>query len=328
MEVIDRLGCGLTNADKEVADRFQLVSRELRTDLHEGGVHRCVELHKLRSPGPDHSQLNLPPVRRVALANDPTALFETVEDAGHRRWMDVQLTSQHAWRNRPDSPDVVEQLDISSSQLEESRDRAVKAAELRSHRPECHLHLPDHLRARGRRLAHFVAYVISYEYRIISAPHQKEIVMNDFRLTRTLRIGNRFVTPLIRVGLPMGPMALLTVRGRKSGLPRTTPVAVAPLECGWRLVAAYGIVDWVKNLRANGTAVISRRGREVQVEANELNPEEAAPLLRESLIEAGPITRRVIGSYFSAAPDAPLTDWVDEARRHPVFILKPVRFGA
>ena len=29
---------------------------------------------------------------------------------------------------------------------------------------------------------------------------------------------------LLRIGLPMGPMVLLTVRGRKSGQPRTTPV--------------------------------------------------------------------------------------------------------
>lgn len=148
--------------------------------------------------------------------------------------------------------------------------------------------------------------------------------MSDFHLTRTLRIGNRIVSPLIRAGLPMGPMALLTVKGRKSGLPRTTPVAVAPLESGWRLVAAYGIVDWVKNLRASGAAVISRRGRKVQVEADELAAEEAAPLLRQSLLEAGPITRRVVGSYFSTSPDAPLSAWMAEARRHPVFILRPI----
>jgi len=29
---------------------------------------------------------------------------------------------------------------------------------------------------------------------------------------------------LLRLGIPMGPMVLLTVRGRKSGQPRTTPV--------------------------------------------------------------------------------------------------------
>ena len=32
------------------------------------------------------------------------------------------------------------------------------------------------------------------------------------------------VKGLLRLGVPMGPMVLLTVRGRKSGQPRTTPV--------------------------------------------------------------------------------------------------------
>jgi hypothetical protein len=62
--------------------------------------------------------------------------------------------------------------------------------------------------------------------------------MSQFRPGLFLRIGNRITTPLIRLGLPMGPMALLTVAGRRSSLPRTTPVAVAPLDEGWRLVAA------------------------------------------------------------------------------------------
>lgn len=140
----------------------------------------------------------------------------------------------------------------------------------------------------------------------------------------SIRIGNRVVTPLIRVGLPMGPMALLTVAGRKSGLPRTTPIAVLIDETGWRVAAPYGVVDWVKNLRAAGTAIVSRRGRKVTVEAEELVPEEAAPLLRDSVLQAGPITRRVIGPYFSVTSDAPLSDWIVEARRHPVFILRPI----
>ena len=148
--------------------------------------------------------------------------------------------------------------------------------------------------------------------------------MSGFRPTMSIRLGNRVVTPLIRAGLPMGPMALLTVAGRKSGLPRTTPIAVLKDDRGWRVGAPYGVVDWVKNLRAAGGGVVSRRGRKVTVEAKELSPEEAAPLLRDSFRLAGPITRRVIGPYFKATPEAPLADWIVEARQHPVFLLKPI----
>jgi deazaflavin-dependent oxidoreductase (nitroreductase family) len=153
----------------------------------------------------------------------------------------------------------------------------------------------------------------------------ERIVMSGFRPTMSVRIGNRVVTPLIRVGLPMGPMALLTVAGRKSGVPRTTPIAVLIDNTGWRVAAPYGVVDWVKNLRAAGRAVVSRRGRATTVEAEELSAEEAAPVLRESFRQVGPITRRVIGPYFKAGPEDPLTDWIVEAVQHPVFLLTPVK---
>ena len=147
--------------------------------------------------------------------------------------------------------------------------------------------------------------------------------MSEFHPGLGIRIGNRVVTPLLRLGLPIGPMALLTVTGRRSGLPRTTPVALAPHPRGWRLVAPFGVVDWVKNLRAAGTARITRSRRTVEVTAVELAPEEAAPLLRESLLEVGPITRSVVGGRFAVSPDAPLSDWMAEAPLHPVFILVP-----
>ena len=104
--------------------------------------------------------------------------------------------------------------------------------------------------------------------------------MSSFRPTMSIRIGNRAVTPLIRLGVPMGPMALLTVAGRKSGLPRTTPIAVLIDDTGWRVAAPYGVVDWVKNLRAAGRAEVFRRGRKTSVEAEELSAEQAAPVLR------------------------------------------------
>ncbi len=147
--------------------------------------------------------------------------------------------------------------------------------------------------------------------------------MSEFRPGLGIRIGNRVVTPLLRAGMPMGPMALLTVTGRRSGLPRTTPVALAPHPSGWRLVAPFGVVDWVKNLRAEGTAQVTRRRRTVDVRAIELSPLDAAPLLRESLLEVGPITRSVVGGHFAVALDAPLAEWVAEAPLHPVFVLEP-----
>src|SRR5258708_37871316 len=66
---------------------------------------------------------------------------------------------------------------------------------------------------------------------------------------------------MLGAGFPMGPNALITIRGRKSGEPRTTPVAL--IEIGGRrwVSSPFGDVNWVRNLRAAGEATlrISRR---------------------------------------------------------------------
>jgi len=45
-----------------------------------------------------------------------------------------------------------------------------------------------------------------------------------FQATFFLHTFNTIIIALLRAGVNIGKMTLLTVRGRKSGLPRTTPV--------------------------------------------------------------------------------------------------------
>jgi deazaflavin-dependent oxidoreductase (nitroreductase family) len=137
------------------------------------------------------------------------------------------------------------------------------------------------------------------------------------------RFYNPIVSLLLRLGVPLGPQALLTVRGRNTGLPRTTPIALNPHGTGWLLVSVYGRVDWVRNLRAAGEAVVTMRRRTFPVTSRELAPDQAAPVVRELLASLSPIVRPVIGSYFVTDPSAPLEAWKEEARNHPVFILTP-----
>jgi deazaflavin-dependent oxidoreductase (nitroreductase family) len=139
-----------------------------------------------------------------------------------------------------------------------------------------------------------------------------------------MKYANMIVSFLLRLGLPMGPQALLTVPGRKSGLPRTTPVALNRSADGWQLVSVYGEVDWVRNLRAAGSALITRRGHEIQVTAREMGNREAAPVIRELVASIGSIVRSVIGDHFTTDPTASLEAWENEASRHPVFVLTPV----
>lgn len=76
---------------------------------------------------------------------------------------------------------------------------------------------------------------------------------------------------------------LLTVRGRSSGQSRAAPVAM--MQWGDRrfLQAAFGEVNWVRNLRAAGQAVVTKGRHSDQVDAAELAPETAGATMHEAL---------------------------------------------
>jgi deazaflavin-dependent oxidoreductase (nitroreductase family) len=136
-----------------------------------------------------------------------------------------------------------------------------------------------------------------------------------FRPNFGIRLGNWFATRAVRAGLKIGIIYLLTVRGRKSGQPRTTPVAILEQNGQRYLIAAYGIVDWVRNLRAAGGGTLTRGRRDEAITVVELAPEEAALILKKN-IWAGPSFLR---QYFDVTPDSSLQEYAREAVRHPVF---------
>jgi deazaflavin-dependent oxidoreductase (nitroreductase family) len=131
------------------------------------------------------------------------------------------------------------------------------------------------------------------------------------------RIFNRVLRSLSRVGIPLGPFSLVTVRGRKTGKSYTFPVALIEQDGQRRLVSAYGEVSWVRNARAAGEVVLAHGRRRERFRIRELAPEESAPILKEYLIRFLPFVR----SSFEATPDSELAAFVSEAPRHPVFQL-------
>ena len=137
-----------------------------------------------------------------------------------------------------------------------------------------------------------------------------------YRLGPARRAANRLVRILLRLGLMPGPTYLLTVRGRRTGRPMSTPVTlVEEGEHRW-LVAPYGDVGWVRNARAAGQVTLSRGSRSETLPVRELSPAEAAEVLQRYVTRV-PITR----PYFDARPDSPLAAFEAEAPRHPVFLL-------
>ena len=140
-----------------------------------------------------------------------------------------------------------------------------------------------------------------------------------FRPPRFIRVGNAITTLLLRLGVPMRTNTLLTVAGRKSGVPRTTPVTIIEYGGGRYIQSPFGEVDWIRNLRAAGTATLTR-GRHVEtISAQELTPEQAAPILKYAVSTAP----SMIQAYFNFTADSPLDEVEQDAPRHPTFRLEP-----
>jgi deazaflavin-dependent oxidoreductase (nitroreductase family) len=116
-------------------------------------------------------------------------------------------------------------------------------------------------------------------------------------------------------------LRLLTVPGRRTGRPRTTPVAPVFGDDGavW-LVAAYGETAWVDNVRASGQVELHRGQDRTRYDARELGAAEAVPPLRAYLAKG---TSLFVRRHF--AVNARSTDGAiaAEASRHPAFALTP-----
>jgi deazaflavin-dependent oxidoreductase (nitroreductase family) len=135
-------------------------------------------------------------------------------------------------------------------------------------------------------------------------------------------------TPIARLLLaarvPLGFNGLITIRGRNSGLQRTTPVAIIAVSGGRWIWAPWGEVHWVRNLRAAGRATITVRGRKEEVRATELDPTQRIGFFRDVL---GPVARGIpFGVRFIRVVDGvDLDDPLEAAEGRPVFELHPFR---
>ena len=126
--------------------------------------------------------------------------------------------------------------------------------------------------------------------------------------TRLQKVSKGRVSVLDIAGLPN---LMLTVPGRKSGIPRTTPLLCVPHRDGWLIAGSYfggpKMPVWVFNLRASGSATVGIKGGEVPVTARELDDPERA--------DAWQVMLRTWPNY---AKYEERTD-----RRIPVFFLEP-----
>jgi deazaflavin-dependent oxidoreductase (nitroreductase family) len=86
--------------------------------------------------------------------------------------------------------------------------------------------------------------------------------MRKYRVVTTLeRANNRLTRWALRRGIAPRAFALLETTGRRSGLPRHTPVGNGRDGAAFWLVAAHGMqADYVRNIAANPQVRVKVRG--------------------------------------------------------------------
>lgn len=127
---------------------------------------------------------------------------------------------------------------------------------------------------------------------------------------------------ILRVGALLGPNALITIPGRKSGVPRTTPVALVEIDGRRWVIGTFGETNWVRNLRAAREATLTVGRRREDVSAIELNVPARTEFFRDVL---GPYVRRLrVGRLVLRLLGATeiLDDPAAAAEHRPVFELR------
>ncbi len=127
----------------------------------------------------------------------------------------------------------------------------------------------------------------------------------------------------------MWTFGVLTVPGRRTSRAIRTPLAVFEQHGRRYLVASYGTVNWVRNLRAAQGKATLCHGRHVEsVTAVELPTDQAATLFRASLVSGPPRVPKPIVAlyrrffvlpYLDVGMNSSPQQFLDNARTHPVF---------
>lgn len=179
--------------------------------------------------------------------------------------------------------------------------------------------------------------LLGLAYRVLKAAHQPprpwgSVPAGGHQHSRTQRVVlavvSRLLRLLVRLGVRVGPMMILTVRGRKSGLPRTNLVDLFERDGRRWIVATHSAgAHWVRNLRAAGTGQLARGRHHLDFTAVELSAAEAGAVLREVLGPRlarpvnGVVLRQTLGVPATASP----AEFVTVAASHPVFELSITR---
>jgi deazaflavin-dependent oxidoreductase (nitroreductase family) len=146
--------------------------------------------------------------------------------------------------------------------------------------------------------------------------------MSEPKPPRWLKPMNKLMIAMQRLGVQTGPAMVLTVPGRKSGQPRSTPMTPFDHDGALYTVAGYPRADWAANARAAGVGTLTSGRRSRQVRIVTLSPDESRPVLRAFAIKVpvGVGFAKRSGLVVDGTPD----EFEELAGRLAVFRFDPV----
>ncbi|HXQ62380.1 MAG TPA: nitroreductase/quinone reductase family protein [Acidimicrobiales bacterium] len=132
----------------------------------------------------------------------------------------------------------------------------------------------------------------------------------------TTHVFNRTVAGLTRLGVSVLGSRILRVKGRTTGIVRSTPVNLLTVGEDRYLVAPRGETQWVRNIRvAGGGELVLGRAAESFI-AEEVADGDKVAILRAYLKR----WKNEVGIFFDkVGPDSPEDDLRRIAPDHPVF---------
>jgi deazaflavin-dependent oxidoreductase (nitroreductase family) len=139
-----------------------------------------------------------------------------------------------------------------------------------------------------------------------------------------LKPANRVYEVLLRRGVSFGSEhpVVLTVPGRRSGKPRSTPVTPMNVDGQRYVVATFPGADWVANVRAADDVTLTDGRHTEDTRMVELESEQAAPMLRffGEQVPAGVAFLKRSGLVTTGTAD----EVASLAGRLPVFRIDPI----
>jgi deazaflavin-dependent oxidoreductase (nitroreductase family) len=136
-----------------------------------------------------------------------------------------------------------------------------------------------------------------------------------------LKYVNKVMIGVQKLGISFGPV-VLTVPGRKSGKPRSTPVTPMTVDGKEYVVGGLPGSDWSANARAAGAGTLQRGRHTERVRLVEMSTEDARPLLREFPVRVPTGVGFIKNAGLVTGPNP--DEFEALAGKCPVFRLDPV----